>query len=188
MSHDGETHMKTASFEMFLSQLNDLVISSRDTRVLVLAIRQLIRSSLQDQQFRLDCVECVLTTLASSGRGPRFPTVHRDERLRYCVRIFHWPPDSASTPHMHEHWTVTGVLHNRLEFRTFHKAGVRAAGLLSDKHYDARAGEVGYICTPCLHSVANPTRAQSMSLHVFNLPPEARRSADLLNDAQEFPA
>jgi hypothetical protein len=27
-----------------------------------------------------------------------------------------------------------------------------------------------------------------MSLHVFNLPPEARRSADLLNDAQEFPA
>src|SRR5262245_57665916 len=107
--------MKTASFERFLRQLDALVGSSSDTRSLVLAVRQLVRSSLLDQQFRLDCVERVLNTLASSGHGPRFPTVHRNERLRYCVRVFHWPPGAASTPHTHGHWTVTGVLHNRLE-------------------------------------------------------------------------
>ena len=180
--------MKMASFEMFLNQIDALIVSSSDTRSLVLAIRQLVSSSLKDQQFRLDCVDHVLTTLESVGRGPRFPTVHHDEDLCYCVRIFHWPPGLSSPPHMHQHWTVTGVLHNRLEFRTYRKTEDRAAEFLSDRHYDARAGEVGYICTPCLHDVANLSRMHSMSLHVFNLPQEARRSADLLNNAQEFPA
>jgi hypothetical protein len=98
--------------------------------------------------------------------------------------VFHWVPGLTNTPHRHDYWTVTGVLHNNLHFHTFQLAPDQKT-LIPDKTIDAWAGDVGYICTPCIHNVANPSRAPSLSLHIFNHPGSAEGGVELVEFALE---
>lgn len=170
--------MKTEAFGAFVKRLEDVIESNADARTTVLAVREQLKAALQDPVFRVDCVERVIDTLEPAYIGPRFPKIHRDAARAYSIFIFYWPPGTVNEPHRHDHWTVTGVMHNTLQFRTYRADESAAAGLIPEKQFDAAAGDVGYICTPCIHNVANVSQVRSMSVHVFSHPQTARKALD----------
>jgi predicted metal-dependent enzyme (double-stranded beta helix superfamily) len=176
--------MSAMRFDMFLHALDRLITPASDPKETVLAVRRELANALRDEEFRPSCVERILDGLDPGKARWRLPAIHRDRTRGYAVCVFHWMPGLTNTPHRHDYWTVTGVLHNNLCFRTFQLAPDQKT-LLPDKTIDASAGEVGYICTPCIHNVANPSRAPSLSLHIFNHPVIAQGDIELVEFALE---
>jgi predicted metal-dependent enzyme (double-stranded beta helix superfamily) len=166
----------------FLDELDQLIDVAADAKATVRPVRHSLIRALKDPGFGLACIERVLDGLDPGHFGWRYPKIHRDPAREYSVCVFHWPPGLSNAPHRHDMWTVTGVLHNRLRFTTFRVEPSRA-GLIPEKRIDAWSGEVGYICTPCVHNVENPSEAPSLSIHIFSHP----RAASAAVDFVEYP-
>jgi|tagenome__1003787_1003787.scaffolds.fasta_scaffold20907244_2 predicted metal-dependent enzyme (double-stranded beta helix superfamily) len=169
--------MCSADFAAFLNRLDDLIAPGSDPRETALAVRQAMADALKSDSFRLSCVERIMGELDRSIGQSRFPMVHRDREREYSVCVFYWPAGQIAPPHQHDYWTVTGVMLNGLRFRTFHVPPSQTAPVL-EKQIDATVGDVGYICTTCVHDVANISEAVSLSLHVFNHPVGADGGTD----------
>lgn len=168
----------------FLKKLDQLVDSAADVRMTVRAVRQSLIQALADPEFGLACLERVLDGFEPSHVGWRYPKIHRDPIRAYSICIFNWPPGLSNAPHRHDTWTVTGVLHNSLRFNTF-RVESGGATLTPEKRLDARPGEVGYICTPCIHNVENPSAAPSLSIHIFNHPQTGSAAMELVEYQME---
>lgn len=160
--------MKSMPFAEFLKNVNTSICSTSDSQTTTFAVRQHLRTVLQDNEFLIDCVNEILNTLDTDKGWLRFPVIHRDKVHCYTICIFYWPPGFVNTPHKHNHWTVTGVMHNNLRFRTFRLRKSENTELIPEKQIDAGAGDVGYICTPCIHDVGNVTNVPAMSFHIFS--------------------
>ncbi len=80
----------------------------------------------------------------------------------------YWSPGRAAGAHDHSGWTVTAVVHNRLEVATFaYEASIEARRLIPKNVFAAPAGLAGHIYEPCIHEPRNPTGSWSISLHLF---------------------
>jgi len=156
--------MATA-FGEFVEQVNNELQASAEPGRAPRAVRTQLRAALSRTGFAVDCVELVLGTMESMAGRWRSPPIYDDEKHQYAIRLFYWPPGFENSPHRHEDWTVTGVMHNALTFRTYNDVN---GSLVEDKHLECRAGDVGYIDTPCIHNVANGSERESISIHIFS--------------------
>jgi predicted metal-dependent enzyme (double-stranded beta helix superfamily) len=160
--------MNTSPFECLVADANAVLDHAHDACTITHALCEHVRRALRDPAMLSDCVERAVDALDPAQAKTRFPTIHRDDARRLRIRLFVWPPGFAEAPHRHDHWTVTGVLHNRLRFRTFRADTLQGDALIVDKDIAAGPGDVGLICTPCVHDVVNPTTEPSLSLHLFH--------------------
>src|SRR4029077_10897066 len=156
----------------FFEELDQLVNPAADAEATVRPVRYSLISALKDPGFGLSCIERVLDGLEPGHVRWRYPKIHCNPARGYSVCVFYWTPGLSNSPHRHDTWTVTGVLHNSLRFNTY-RAKPGEAALIPEKRVDARPGDVGYICTPCIHNVENPTAAPSLSIHIFSHPQTA---------------
>lgn len=149
----------------FARALDDAVCSAPDETTRVRAVRAVVLRALADEQLVLDLIERVMATMQ---RGVAWvpPVLYQNERLDYAVRMIYWPPRYANHPHQHNSWTVTGVVCNELEVSLYQLDPVGQP--VTDRDIHCCVGEVGYIASPCIHSIANPTDRPSASLHVFS--------------------
>ena len=58
--------------------------------------------------------------------------------------------------------------------------GSGQSDMKTSQRVDARAGDVGFICTPCIHNVENPSAAPSLSLHIFSHARTANATIELI--------
>lgn len=145
-------------------------IGRRDDREVALAVRGLVSEALADERFVLDVVDVASAAMVPAIAQWDNPPIVDDEALEYSMRIIYWPAGTSNQPHRHTCWTVTGVLWNELIFSTYKpSAGDRPPAAI-DQRFHGRRGDVGFIVPPCIHSVANPSTASSLSLHVFSGP------------------
>ena len=165
-------------FTAFLEELDHFVDPTKDLKETVYAVRHALICALKNPRFGLACIERVLAGLEPGEDKFQYPNIHYNPTLGYSVSVFHWPSGLANAPHRHDTWTVTGVLHNSLRFNTY-EIDPKQSVLMPGKRIDARSGDVGYICTPCIHNVENSTAAPSLSLHIFNY-------SQVASDAGEF--
>jgi hypothetical protein len=168
----------------FLEELDRLVDPGVEPRETVRAVRHSLTCALKDPGFGLACIERVLDGLEPGHIGWRYPKIHRNPSRAYSVCVFHWPPGLANPPHRHDTWTVTGVLHNNLQFNTYRVEPTQSA-LIPEKRVNATPGQVGYICTPCIHNVENPSAAPSLSIHIFSHPQPASAATELIEYPME---
>ncbi len=159
--------------------MNTIKSTAADVGATVRAVRHSLSCALANPAFGLACVARVLDGLDPGYNGWRYPKIHRDPDRGYSVCVFSWTPGLVNAPHRHDTWTVTGVLHNSLRFNTFRVAPDGAA-LIPEKRVDAKPGGGGYICTPCIHNVENPTSAPALSIHIFNHSQIAGSAAELV--------
>jgi quercetin dioxygenase-like cupin family protein len=157
--------MMATAFGEFVEQVNNELRASAEPGRVPRAVRNQLRAALSRIGFAVDCVELVLGTMESKEGPWRSPPIYDDEKHQYAVRLFYWPPGFENSAHRHEDWTVTGVMHNALRFRTYNDVN---GALVEDKRLDCRAGDVGYIDTPCIHNVANESERESISIHIFS--------------------
>jgi predicted metal-dependent enzyme (double-stranded beta helix superfamily) len=157
--------MTVTAFGEFVEQVNDELQASAEPGRAPRAVRNQLRAALSRTDFAVDCVELVLDTMESMAGRWRSPPIYDDEQHQYAIRLFYWPPGFENSAHRHEDWTVTGVMHNALLFRTYNDVN---GALIEDKRIDCRAGDVGYIDTPCIHNVANKSERESISIHIFS--------------------
>lgn len=122
-------------------------------------VEERMREALQDDAFVLDCLEAALT-----GPRPVRGLVHREPNDLFTVNIFYWSPGLVSPPHEHRNWTVTGVVMNSIEVRTF---SAKAGKLVTERSFRGRARQVGSVRPPNIHRVRNASRKNSVTLHVF---------------------
>jgi hypothetical protein len=161
--------MRTPDFVALVAAVGQRLQPELTQRDQVLAVRGLVSDALRVDGFVLDCVELVLDSMSDATVPWRNPPIFTDTEHNYSIRLVYWPPRYANNPHEHRSWTVTGNIHNRLDVLTY-RWGVPGDidTLQVEKTLITRAGEVGYILPPCIHSVVNASDSVAASFHVFS--------------------
>lgn len=133
-------------------------------------LRDILKEFLSKEEFRLDCVEAVLSSLENSQTLNEqwiAPHLYYHEQLKYSVRIIFWPAFYDNNPHKHKTWSITGVLDNNLNINTYQMLEDNKR-LKKERQIAALSGEAGYLSPGCIHSVSNPTEELSATIHIFN--------------------
>jgi predicted metal-dependent enzyme (double-stranded beta helix superfamily) len=155
---------------VFYDAISTILSSNELIQNKIIKLRDLLRQCLCDSNFLLSCVESVLDTLDQSmhaGTEWIAPPLFYHQQLKYSVRVIFWPGNYENSPHQHKTWSVTGVLHNKLDFSIYElKSG--ESSLRKVKSFSASDGEVGYLVPGCIHQVGNSSGEVSASLHIFN--------------------
>lgn len=147
----------------------------------VYAARLRLQEALSCTEFITDCVSRVLASFATSPRPWKNPPLLERPGRGIQVRVIYWPPGYVNPPHEHRTWTLTGILHNRLQIRSLrHKVG----DVLMEHSFDGWRGATGYLLPPCIHTVRNPTERPSASLHVFSYQPGSDATNVELDEAK----
>ncbi len=150
----------------------------RATQGEVYAVRTEVTASLSQEDFLLDCVERELQRLRSAKPDAGLFPFATSGDGRVLLAFGYWAPRSGTGPHEHVDWTVTAVVHNRLDVTTFHyEALARDGRLVPKNHFQAERGRAGQIHEPCVHAPENPTERWSLSLHLLG-PNEDGQLAD----------
>jgi len=155
-------------FDSFINSVNDCLRSDAREHTRVLAVRQLLADALGQEDFILACLERVMDSMDPSVRTWNNPPLFSNVDLDYSIRMIYWPTNYSNNPHQHNSWTVTGVFHNELKVTIFVPDNSTESGLRNEKSFVCGRGEVGYIYSPCIHSITNPTDLPSVSLHIFS--------------------
>jgi predicted metal-dependent enzyme (double-stranded beta helix superfamily) len=154
----------------YVQQLTDIVrTSGSDESQAARLVRTLTREALDRDSFLLACTERIVSSIERSSGEWRNPPLICTEEPPIIVRVFYWPPHSSNEPHLHDAWTVTGVLHNEITVETFRGANP-ADCTASDRsqRITARAGEAGFLLPPCVHRLHNASSSNSATLHIFS--------------------
>ena len=134
------------------------------------AIASTLREAIKSRSFLEDVVEAIVPdnltprSLRCSGL-----IRHAHEDL-FRARVMFWPAGFANSPHLHRAWAATGVLLNELQFRV-RREWSSFSDQRGDLVFPGTEGEVGYIASPCIHQVENPTGSVSVSLSLFGVEP-----------------
>lgn len=122
-----------------------------------------LREALADDAFVVDSMARQLELLKiplreRTQRGIRFARCPR-----FNVRPIYWPPHFSNTPHVHDTWTVGGVLLNEVEVSIYETLDDRQPV----RSHRGREGEVGILDPPTVHQISNRTNDIAVTLHVF---------------------
>jgi hypothetical protein len=142
-------------FEDLVEEVDSAHCTANSVEALARSARDALARRIKARDFRLDCVERIVNSVASNAvlRGGG-PDLHVNERLNYRFKVFFWDPGFVSAPHQHNTWGITGVLHNGSSVLLYRK--------------EDGPGEVGYLVPPCIHSVGNPGDSISATFHLFS--------------------
>jgi hypothetical protein len=141
----------------------------RPSRESVRSVQQWMAAALGDDEFSVDCIDRELSSMAERpARGELEPFfVDPESGARFAFA--YWAPGRAAGAHEHNDWTVTAVVHNRLDVETYDFAVARKDRTLEVKNlHRAERGRAGYIYEPCIHNPRNPTPSWSMSIHIIS--------------------
>lgn len=134
----------------------------------VFSVRQAVAGALDEASFLVECVRAELSRAATSDPVAGLTPFAASSDRRMQLAFGYWAPQSGTGPHEHVEWTVTAVVHNRLDVTTYHYQAMAEEGRLVPKnHFSAQRGRAGQIHEPCIHAPENPTGAWSLSLHVL---------------------
>ncbi|HET7500356.1 MAG TPA: hypothetical protein VFK02_05110 [Kofleriaceae bacterium] len=139
-------------------------LPARDT---VRALRDAIEAALREPALLVDCVARDLEISAHDRPRVGLVPFHVDERtgIRFATTV--WAPRTGVAAHQHAGWTISAVMHNQLEVRTYDRLAACDEGRLVEKNvHAAPAGKAGYIYEPGVHAPWNPTTSWAVSLHV----------------------
>jgi predicted metal-dependent enzyme (double-stranded beta helix superfamily) len=163
----------TNSISNILNQQYDLSFSLKQ-------MRDLLKSSLATDNFRLACIEHVLDSIegwSDSAKPWNAPPIFNHEEMIYSIRIVYWPAFYGNNPHQHKTWGLTGVFHNNLDVNTYELLD-NPKRLKKERKITASFGEVGYLIPGCIHNVNNPSHELSASIHIFNNLPGIENSEE----------
>lgn len=176
--------MMRGHFEIFIESVNDCVRSRAKEEARVLALRALLADSLSQEEFVLSCLERVMQSMGSAVWHN--PPLFSNADLDYSVRMIYWPSNYSNNPHQHRSWTVTGVFHNKLKITIYNLDNSTESGLRAERSFVCGRGEVGYINSPCIHSITNPSDSPSASLHIFSALLANAASEQVLEGNEDF--
>ena len=151
----------SSALHRFLEDLRAFLAGDvgEQTDPVVTLVEERVGDALKDDSFVLACLEAALT-----GPRPVRGLIHRDPDDLFTVNLFYWSPGLDTPPHEHRNWTVTGVVMNSIEVRTF---TARDGRLVEERTFRSRPRQVGSVRPPCIHRVRNFSRRNSITLHVF---------------------
>ena len=155
-------------FDSFIKSVDDCLGSDSREQVRVLTLRELLSDFLTQEDFVLSCLERVTDSIGPCPEVWNNPPLFSNVDLDYSIRMIYWPPNYSNNPHQHNSWTVTGVFHNKLKVTLYVLDNTTESGLSVEKSFVCGRGEVGYIYSPCIHSITNPSDIPSASLHIFS--------------------
>lgn len=154
----------------FYNSIESILLSNVSLNNQLREMRDLLKCELSDDEFRLQCIQQVLSTIDNCDNEQKIwnaPHIFYHEKLRFSVRIIFWPGFYENNPHQHKTWGVTGVFHNCLNIHTYELLEDQKC-LRKEKSIAASYGDTGYLFPSCIHNVSNPTHEVSASIHIFN--------------------
>jgi len=155
------------------TQLTATAVSTNrgNDRRSALHVRSLMTAALAQESFRVACVDRILSSIENLGIRWRNPPLYDSIQDGFSIRVFYWPAGHHVEPHVHNAWTVTGVLHNEITVETFGVTAAERGALEPVGKFAAQAGKTGYLLPPCAHRLTNESQADSATLHVFAAEP-----------------
>lgn len=175
--------------QLLIEQVDLAHERAESVEALAREVRTALRAHIVSPGFRLDCLERMLSSPALADPELLWgnPPIHADRRLNYQFRTFFWGPGYANSPHRHNTWSVTGVLHNQCSVFIYADGGPGSdpESFVLERQLVARAGEAGYLLPGCTHSVGNPGDSISATFHVFSV---SREEKERDRDTVWYPA
>ena len=154
----------------FYSSIDTILESDQELSAKLHEMRNLLMSIIQENEFRLECIEDILDTMdqwQDQEKPWGAPPIFYHEKLKYSIRIIFWPAFYENNPHEHKTWGITGVFHNKLNINTYEML-TNPTRLKKERTITAQEGEVGYLLPGCIHNVNNISHELSASFHIFN--------------------
>ncbi|MCD5361244.1 hypothetical protein [Chromobacterium aquaticum] len=154
------------NFAEFALRLHDRLQLYSDQDKMSRAASDELRDALSSANFRIDCVERALLSMANGRHGWTNPPIFTDVTAGFVVRLLYWPAKYVGDIHTHNFWTVTGVLNNEITVVKYSKTNT--SELQEVNRYYGKVGDVGYITPPCTHQAINETQTPSVTIAVFH--------------------
>lgn len=141
--------------------------SARASEDQVRAFRRHVGGCIADRRFLVQAIEKEIEVRdGEPGLGVFDEIPELGIKFGFCW----WAPGQVAGAHEHSDWTVTAVVHNRLEVATFDlDATVRTRKIVPKSRFMAHPGEVGHIYEHAIHSPGNPTKDWTLSFHVTTI-------------------
>lgn len=154
-------------FTALVDRINRAIADHALVDDVVRGVRGAVTDGIADEGFVLECVERLVAHAEHHASHGVYLPLHTEAAYCWCVKVFLWPPAFANTPHQHNTWSVSGILHNQLEVALYRREG--DGGAPREWHrFVARRGQTGYLTPPCIHALGNPdATTPSVTLHVF---------------------
>ena len=122
---------------------------------------------LGDDEFVVDCMARQFAFMRIPLRVRRENSIWYARCAHFNVHLIFWPAGYSVTPHEHSRWTVSGVLHNRIEGVIYPSVD----DLVPLRKFEGAEGDVGTLEPPCVHQITNPTDRTAVTIHLFGLDP-----------------
>jgi len=161
-----------AEWDEYVGRMVEIIRANRgDGRQCALGVRRLTREALARDSFLVACVDRILSPLEAAPENWRNPPLQALADPAVLIRVFYWPPGRRNDPHLHDAWTVTGVLHNEIVVETYKETDTALTPLagLTPTRFSAQAGDTGYLLPPCVHCLHNPSNTDTATFHVFSM-------------------
>ena len=154
---------------VYIERMLDTINANRaDDKKTAILVRTLTAQALQEESLLLSCVRAVTASIERAGTRWSNPPLYVAEDRSVSIRIFYWPAGYGNDPHLHQAWTVTGVLHNEIVAETYRQTFLSDQTALGpSKIFVAHAGDTGFLLPPCVHRLYNPSKVDSATWHVF---------------------
>jgi len=164
--------------------INDAVDRHLSPADVVHAVRPIVGSAMLDERFVLECAEATTDKAARCLlEGAPYEPLHIEHGRCWRMALFLWDPGFTNAPHQHNTWSVSGVMHNRLDVALYQRDAASQT-LNPTQRFVAARGQTGFLVPPCIHALGNPdTTAPSVTLHVFN---DSEDRAQRANDTLWF--
>lgn len=129
----------------------------------------IVRAAVTNPEVMCECVELELKLLRTISGGYNLAPFLRFPSIQAGLAFGFWPPLAATGPHEHTAWTITALVHNKLDILVYDWAKSYAGGtLVGTRVVNAVSPDVGYISAPTIHDVRNSTSDWSIALHVLS--------------------
>jgi|GEM_PF-1838927 len=156
--------------EFFYQEIERILTNNLPLNEQLRHMRNLVCEYLIIDNFRLACVESVITSIKhyqSQQKTWNEPELFYHDKLKFSVRLITWPAFYENNPHEHKTWSVTGVIHNQLDINTYTMLNA-GKQLKLERALNAAANAAGFLIPGCIHRVSNPSHELSASIHIFN--------------------
>lgn len=156
---------------LFSLRVNEILKQSSCDLEILQGLRDILKNSLSDREFRISCVTAVIRSIqewSDENKLWNAPPLITDVTNNYSLRMIYWPSYFDVNPHEHKTWGVTGIFQNEVDVNIFELHDGPPRRLKKTNTIIARQGEVGYVQSGCIHNISNNTGQLASTLHIFN--------------------
>ncbi|KAA1177323.1 hypothetical protein [Photorhabdus heterorhabditis] len=150
----------------FVNLINHEIINKNSIENMITMLRKITSRAVKNDEFIESCINKILNNVEKYNKTSTYLPIYIDENNKWRMNLFLWNPKSENQPHLHNTWSVSGIVYNKMFIKIYKNDDHK---LIVSHHIYAQEGDTGYLIPPCIHALGNPDENNySITLHIFS--------------------